>query len=77
MKFSTEYFKSEYGKDLKTGKDKFYKKEKEPVVPEDITDLATDQHFAPLRKRSKKISKITDDIIAHQEWERDKEREYN
>lgn len=30
----------------------------------------------PLKKRTEKISKIIDDIIAHQNWEREKEQQY-
>lgn len=70
LKFSNEYYK-----DLeKTSKKQSSAKK---IVPEDAKDIVTEGHFAPLIKRIKKISKITDDINAHQEWEREKERQYN
>lgn len=43
---------------------------------EALKNAATEGHFYPLRKRMKKISKSVEDIIAHQEWEREKEQNY-
>jgi len=31
----------------------------------DLKGVATEGHFAPLKKRTRKISKLIDDIIAH------------
>ncbi len=42
----------------------------------DLQGVATEGHFAPLKKRTRKITKLIDDIIAHQDWEREKESQY-
>ena len=34
-------------------------------------------HFSPLKKRTKRINQLIDDIIAHQNYEREKEQMYN
>ena len=34
-------------------------------------------HFSPLKKRTKRINQLIDDIIAHQNYEREKEQKYN
>ena len=52
------------------------KKGKEPqkdLLPE---DAAKEAHFAPLKKRSTRIMQLADDIIAHQNDEREKEALY-
>ena len=33
-------------------------------------------HFSPLKKRAKRINQLIDDIIAHQNYEREKEQKY-
>lgn len=43
------------------------------MLPE---DAAKEAHFAPLKKRSTRIMQLADDIIAHQNYEREKEALY-
>lgn len=45
----------------------------EPTIPE---NAAREAHFAPLKKRSTRIKQLVDDIIAHQDYEREKEQKY-
>lgn len=41
-----------------------------------MKSAATENHFKPVRGRLSKISKAIDDVIAHQEYEREKEQKY-
>ena len=58
------------------------KKSQAPVVAEpqaqpDLVNAATEGHFAPLKLKVKKVQSMVDNIIAHQQWEREKEAIYN
>ena len=46
------------------------------VEPSPPDNAARELHFAPLKKRSSRIKQLVDDIIAHQEYEREKENKY-
>lgn len=41
------------------------KSDSKTVAEPDLKGVATEGHFAPMKKRTKKISKLIDDIIAH------------
>lgn len=43
---------------------------------EDLQNAAMEFHFSPLKKRAKRINQLIDDIIAHQNYEREKEQKY-
>ena len=49
---------------------------KKETTEEEVKSIATEGHFNDLRKRMKKILNGLTDIIAHQEFEREKEVEY-
>lgn len=41
------------------------------------TNLPTERAFEPLKSRARKITKLADEMLAHQGWERQKENEFN
>jgi hypothetical protein len=43
---------------------------------DDLQNAAMEFHFSPLKKRAKRINQLIDDIIAHQNYEREKEQKY-
>ncbi len=47
--------------------------QKETGIPENV---AREAHFSPLKKRSTRIKQLVEDIIAHQDYERQKEQKY-
>ena len=42
-----------------------------------MTNAATEQTFEPLKSRIRKITRLVDEMIAHQSWEREKENQFN
>ncbi len=67
LTFSTEFYQQQKEKDGEP-------KKEEPTV--NLENVATEGEFNALRKRIRKINRALDDIVAHQNWERQKESDY-
>ncbi|TNV84016.1 hypothetical protein FGO68_gene3495 [Halteria grandinella] len=73
--FSNEYYNLN---DTKRKPSQPTQEEKDPsgLSPDQLKQAATESHFAPLKNRIKKISSMVGEIIAHQQWEREKEGQF-
>ena len=56
------------------------KKQKKPKVEEEKVEtpqnVATQGHFSPMQKRAKKVLQLSDEIIAYQQWAREKKADF-
>jgi emp24/gp25L/p24 family/GOLD len=71
--FSNEYYTLNETKK----KEELQQFQRGALTDEQMKQVATESHFAPLKTRMKKISSIVNEIIAHQQWEREKEAQFS
>eukprot|EP00347_Sterkiella_histriomuscorum_P018164 403346548 len=72
LKFSNEYYKLSEEQLAKEKQQSTVKKPDSALLDK----AATVGQFMPLQRRVEKISKVIDDIIAHQDHEREREQDY-